>query len=130
MRLSKLPLFSQVDFARVNLPSNQLTLKQLRDRFPDRAEYILDEEGARLDAMWDTERLFTLMGYASVLGKEAVAQVKRAMPDCDEPAYREEFMNDLIHYGIADGQMTAKQIVEKLEAAGAGIAREQLGKTP
>jgi hypothetical protein len=128
MHISEVSFFSKIDFDKLDLPSGRLTVTQLRKQFPEYAEYVMDKEGTKLDAMWDMERTFVCFGYASVVGKEAVAEVNRHHPQLSKAALAKDLITELIHFGLADGQSTAKEIVTGLEKAGAAIAREQIGR--
>jgi len=129
MDISDLDISFNIDFDAIDLPSDTITIKHLRRHFPDRAEFIMDREGERLDAMWDMERLFVLMGYASVLGKAEVAKVLAYIPDmAGKRSLARDLTKDLIHYGLADGPATAAQIIRRLEEIGADLARQQRGQ--
>jgi hypothetical protein len=131
MYLSELEFFSHIDFGKLDLPSDTITLKHLRATFPTKAENIVDREGERLDAMWDAERLFVLLGYASVLGKEAVEKVVACIPqDAGQEEAVKELAADLIHFGIADGPATAGLMIERLQELGVSLARQRIGRTP
>jgi hypothetical protein len=129
MDISKLDIFSDIDFGAIDLPSDGITLKHLRRRFPNRAEFVADREGERLDAMWDAERLFVLMGYTSVLGNAQLAKVEACIPDqAGKAALARDLTTDLIHYGLADGPATAAQTIRQLEEIGAVLARQRQGR--
>jgi hypothetical protein len=128
MSLSQVSFFSKIDFEQLDLPSNRLSVGHLRKHFPDRAEFVMEQEGNRLDALWDEERTIVLLGYASILGKEAEGEVRRQYGQPDKAVLINDLTNDLVHYGLADGPTTAMEIAKGLEKAGAEIAREQLGR--
>jgi len=129
MHLREISFFSRIDFDRVDLPSSILTIGQLRKRFPTRAEFIVNEEGESLDAMWDLERIIVLLGYASVAGKKAEGEVRRQIPEVGPAGVAKYLIGHLLHYGLADGPESAKQVIQRLKEAGAAIARQQLGRT-
>jgi len=65
----------------VDLPSDKVTVKQLRKLYPNK-EGFLDEsvkqDDSRLDLMENQEKTLFLLGYAGVLGKDAVQEVHTA----------------------------------------------------
>ena len=127
LHLRDLSFYSKIDFDRIDLPSSRLTLGQLRKRFPDRAGHVLEDEGMRLDTLGEFERTAVAFGYASVLGKEAEGEVGRQCIEPDKAQLVRSITEELVYYGLADGPLTAVEIVKGLEQAGAEMAREQLG---
>jgi len=119
---------SKIDFdALLDTPSSNVTMKQLREIYKNDHEDIVDEGVWALRAMQEKEHLLVLLGYASVLGKKASDQVSLAIPDKERLI--QDYTDDLLRYGQADGPETARQIIRRLEETGAAIAREQLGRS-
>ena len=125
---TRLKLLSKIAFDKVDLPSGMVTVKQLRKLYPNE-EGFLDEsvkqDDSRLDLMDTQEKTIVLLAYASVLGKDAVNEVRTAF-HVDKAELARTYMDNLIYYGLAEGLETAKQLLRRIEETGAAIAREHL----
>jgi hypothetical protein len=130
----------QVDFSRIEFPSDAVTLKQLRDKtgFPDRL-------GEDLSVMHMREEGFVRFGFAKQLGDEdeilnAVFEALEWMEadgPCDEATQARELQvekdclaREYIRFGVADGPETAKQLIRRLEALGAEQAKALFDPPP
>jgi hypothetical protein len=128
---TRLKLLSKIEFDKVDLPSGKVTVKQLRKLYPNEEGFLdesVNQDDSRLDLMETQEKTIVLLAYSSVLGKDAVNEVRTAF-HVDKAELARAYLDNLIYYGQAEGLETAKQILRRIEETGAAIAREHLARS-
>jgi len=124
--------YSNIDFEHTHLPTDRLTIRYLQKHLPEKASHVMEEEGRNIDLMWDMDRIFVMIGYASVAGAHAQREMRvviNSYCEGDRDRLAQDAARELIRFGLADGPISANLILDGLEATGAAIAREQLGRT-
>jgi hypothetical protein len=127
----------EIDFSRISFPSDKITLQHVREM--QRAGYDLFHLDDDLNILREREEDFARLGFARRLGDaEAIATALdeliywREETPCDEAQEVQKQVDILtreyVRFGVPDGPETARQLVRRLEAAGAKQAQAFLGK--
>jgi hypothetical protein len=124
----------QIDYTRIEFPSDLVSLKQLRS-----LQLMLGDVGEDLDLMHMQEREFARLGFSRQWGDEeeirgAIADIidwSEADGACNAAREvqdaREHLASLYVQFGIAEGPETAKQLIQRLELMGAEQAQRQRG---
>ena len=131
---------SSIDFTRIEFPSDRLTVKVLRQKFPE----VFDRpprDGSRLwrrPTQQENNDLETLVGGILNTERELAARAFYAatgkeLPSHDRGAgYRDEAAeclgNDYMRYGLARGRHEAAEMIRHIEAQATSQAQLHLGR--
>jgi hypothetical protein len=118
----------QIDYGRIDFPSDRVTLKQLRAK-----NVILPLDGAHLEDMHVWEKDFARLGFLRERGARTEMETLQGEMDAVAQAdvgasAREHLSAYYVRFGIADGPETAEQFIRRLEAEGAAQSRQQHGR--
>ncbi len=121
----------EINFKAIDFPTDKVTLGDLRRRPETTSRNFLTELADDLDTVQFVQEGFVRLGFAGVTagnkGQDAV--LNEIAAEGRRPEAESFLVNRYLHYGLADGPETAKQIIRRLEEAGAQQAREKLGRT-
>ena len=120
----------EIDYDRIDYPSDEVTLKQLRTR---NVELTLD--GEAIEDMHDWEKEFARIGFLRELGN--TKELDALVAEMDTIAHADVGVSPLEHlsscyvrFGIADGSETARQLIRRLESQGSEQAKQGPGRPP
>lgn len=127
----------QIDFSSIRFPSDNVTLRHVREM--SRSGYDLLHLDDDLNILRLHEEDIARLAFARRLGDpEAIAAALDELIDreedgpCDEAREIERVLDIVargyVRFGVADGPETARQLVRRLETAGAEQAQALLGK--
>lgn len=117
-----------IDLAKIDFPSDRLTIKTLRTIYPsevdsERVEIFKDQYGgcggADVGGMLQVERELATVAFNRVLEKNWSSDILEFKPDLAEL---------YIRYGIASGQYHADQLIRDFESQATEQARKHAGR--
>jgi hypothetical protein len=119
----------QIDFTRIDFPSDSLTIQAVRRRFPEAldgkaAGTHLDLEKIDLPGMLRIERTLAKEAFEVALGK------KPRFPGALGDVARYSASEVYVRYGLASGDHHAQQLIRAIEQAAARQAREHMRGPP
>lgn len=134
----------EIDLSKIKYPSDRVTLKQLRALAEDDLGLYLNQEGTDIGNMAIRESNHAKLGFAKALGDKA--RIDEAVfdlvgDDWDEERYGkysdakgleqavEMLTGYYIRYGVAEGPISAKQAIRRIEKQGAEQAKQLMGRT-
>ena len=107
-----------LDLLKVPFPTDSLTIKAIRQRFPEiDADNLNDFDDIELPGMLSLERDLAKAAFDEVLGRRTV---DIALED------RRMLIKVYMRYGLASGPFHAKQLIRAFQQAAADQAREHL----
>jgi hypothetical protein len=119
---------SQIEYDKLVYPSDQLSIKKLSLLFPENQLSLICDNAERLDAMRLMERSFVTYGYVSVLDKAALPHAEDLLhPEDGRDGAIRDLGAEYVHFDLANGPESARELIRRLEEAGAGLARIRLG---
>ncbi len=134
----------EIDHSKIKYPSDRVTLKQLRTLAEDDLGFYFKQEGTDIGNMTIREQNHAKLGFAKALGDPA--RIEKAIfnlvgDDWDEEKdgkYSDakglekavEMLTEYyIRYGVAEGPISAKQAIRRIEKQGAEQAKQLMGRT-
>jgi len=119
----------QIDFSRIAFPTDQLTVGQLRERFPEefkgeKVTFFYDQKGMELTSTIDIERELAKHAFDAVLGRKKgdpeAAFIREELEDCLAGSY--------VFLRMAKGKHEASQMVREVISAAEAQAMARLGR--
>ena len=122
-------LETEIDYSLVDYPTDYITLKSLRARFPSRPVETVSDHAQRLDTTHFMERAFVRFGFFSALDSLSANRAESLLhPEEGRASAVRDLSADYVYYGLANGLESAKQLIRRLEEAGAELARQRTGR--
>jgi hypothetical protein len=126
----------QIDFTKMDFPSDGLTIGTLRRVHPEQVDTGEDinlfskdyggSAGDMVTGMLGAERDLAAAAFNRALGKPAPAPLDKDMLE----GFAEAMTQDYIRYGIASGPHHAEQLIRGIESQAAEQARQHGGRRP
>ncbi|GIW86411.1 MAG: hypothetical protein KatS3mg108_0735 [Isosphaeraceae bacterium] len=134
----------EIDLSKIKYPSDRVTLKQLRTLAEDDLGLYFKQEGTDIGNMTIREQNHAKLGFAKALGDPAM--IEKAIFDLVGDHWDEEqdgkysdakglgkavemLTEYYIRYGVAEGPISAKQAIRRIEKQGAEQAKQFMGRT-
>src|SRR4051812_14903793 len=126
----------KIDLAKIDFPSDGLTIKTLRRVHPEQVDTREDIDlfskdyggsaGDMVTGMLGAERDLATAAFNRTLGIPPPAPLDKSMLE----AYTKAVTEDSLRYGIARGKHPAEQLIRDIEPQAAEQARQYAGRRP
>lgn len=134
----------EIDLSKIKFPSDRVTLKNLRALAEGDPDYYFGSEYLHLSNMMIREQNHAELGFAKALGDSkriGEAIFRLVGDDWDEEKYgkytdakgleqaAEMLAEYYVRFGIAEGPVSAKQAIRRIEQQAAAQAKQMMGRT-